>query len=797
MTVFSDKSDYNKNIPTAETKWRSKMETVKIRRHEKKVYMSDFVRALCKQALAAFSGFFASTAAFEGLSPFGAALAAGIHPEYIPSAVLGAAAGAFYIYGVTVLTLRYVASAVIAGILSYMLKRSLKRKFHGYFSLIAGFFPLFVTGLVLSLSVTLSADEFILYGAEGIVGALAAWFFFKVVSINFRSRSMLRFSASETASVLIVFSILLMSLSSFDIFVFMPDVAVGAYVVLVAAFYGGDRFGAVFGITAGTVLGLSGNSGFLTGGISLGGLLCGFFGKFNRFAGSAVFLICVAVTVFAADDWMAALNILYNVLFAASVFIAMPGRAADFYKRIFAVPRDGVFMSGQRGVLKSRLRTAADGMSDVTASVKAVAGIYRRRALPREDRIYDNICRRVCQSCERFNQCCNRDYNETVGWFVRIADTLKRGAEPQQRELPAHFVSSCIHQNKVISELAYEVECYRTSMRECAKTGETVNIVADQFTSVARLLDGFSYSMEHGDEYDINRTGIVYDVLVNEIRKEPESCGVFKNENKRLFCEISLDQCSENDGKRIVAAVSRALGMQFEPSVLRKLSDGTVNITFCEKTRYAIESGSSQISSGGGKWCGDTFDSFYDGKGNFYMVLSDGMGTGQKAAADSVLCCSLASLLLRSGYPVDCILAMVNAAMLVRSGEESLATLDIAVINLYTGETEFFKAGASASVAMKKFKLLKIEKPSLPVGILGDVKFETVSLGVQDSDVIVLMSDGVTDDVLSVWREILRDSADYGGKELADRLTKTAFMNCGKENADDITVITATIRAKQ
>ena len=66
-----------------------------------------------------------------------------------------------------------------------------------------------------------------------------------------------------------------------------------------------------------------------------------------------------------------------------------------------------------------------------------------------------------------------------------------------------------------------------------------------------------------------------------------------------------------------------------------------------------------------------------------------------------------------------------------------------------------------------------------------------------DSDVVVLMSDGVTDEALSVWREILRDSAEYSGKELSERLTKSAFMNCGKENADDITVMTAAIRAKQ
>ena len=773
------------------------MERVKSRQYTKGIAIGSVLSSFALQSGVALTGFFASVASFEGLTPFGVSVVSGIHTAYIPAAVLGAAAGAFYLYGVTVLTLRYVAAVVISGVIAYMLKRNIKKKYHGYFTMIASFFALFATGLVLSMSITISADEFILYTAEGIGGAVVSWFFFRVVNISFRNRSIFRYSSAETAGVLVLFCILILSLTNFRFLVFMPDIAVGVFAVLVAAYYGGDRFGAIFGITAGTVLGLGGNGAFLTGGVALGGLLCGICSGFPRFAATIVFLICTGLTAFAAEDGLSALNIMYNVLFASLLFAAMPKRFSGLFKSIFASPCEGAAASGQREVLRARLRTAADGMSDVTSSVKAVAGIYRRRTMPKEENIYDNITRKVCNDCENYNQCCNRDYNRTVGWFVRIGDSLKRSPEPVKRELPDDFSSVCIMQNKVINELSYEIECYRTAMRECAKTGETVNIVADQFASVARLLDGFSLNMENGDEYDINRTGIVYDVLANEIKKEPLSCGVFRNENRKIFCEMSFSECSDEESKQIVRSVSYGLGMPFEEPVVRKLSDGTVNVIFCERTRYAVESGIRQINSGGGKWCGDTTDSFYDGKGNFIMVLSDGMGTGQKAAADSVLCCSLASLLLRSGYPVDCILAMVNAAMLVRSGEESLATLDIAVLNLYTGETDFYKAGASYSVAMKKYKLLKIEKPSLPVGILGDVKFETVTLNVGDSDVVVLMSDGVTDEALSVWREILRDSADYNGNELAERLSKTAFLNCGKENADDITVMTAAVRAKQ
>ena len=129
--------------------------------------------------------------------------------------------------------------------------------------------------------------------------------------------------------------------------------------------------------------------------------------------------------------------------------------------------------------------------------------------------------------------------------------------------------------------------------------------------------------------------------------------------------------------------------------------------------------------------------------------------------------------------------------MLVRSGEESLATLDIVKINLFTGEAVFYKAGATHSLAIRHRKLLKIAKPSMPVGILGDIKFETVEMSFADGDFIILMSDGVEEEIFPKWKSILSEAADFSGKELSDRLAKTAHMNT--EEKDDITVVVAKI----
>lgn len=752
------------------------------------------VGVILKQILSAAAGFFGACASFDGLAPFGVSVASAVFPEYIPASVLGASAGYFRIYGITVLTLRYIAASAVAGIIAYLFKRSFKKKYHKYFCAAASFFPVFATGLIISLSVTLSADEVVLYFAEAVVAALGAWFFNCFLYISPDKKCLSRLNGAQTASLLVVIGVLLLSLCGFEIFIFSPAVILGAYIVLTASSYGGDRYGALTGICAGAVLGLSiENGGFITGGIALGGLLAGFFGRRNRFISSVILIITVSVAAFASDDWLTASNIIYDVGIASLLFIFTPGKLSRFYKGIFAVSDSGAFLDGQRGVLRSRLNTASDGMKSVSSSVKAVAGIYRRRAFPDSDSICDNTKKRICSDCEMYSFCWDKNPEATKKRFGEIASSLKRSDSPEKEALPESFINTCVKSGELIKTIGYEVERYRSLMRESAKTGETVNIVSDQLSCVSSLLDELSCSFSEEEEYDAPYSELVSSSLEKELEIKPFSCGVFRNIDGHIYCEMCLPSGRKYSYGAIAEAVSSCLSVPLEAPVTRQLTDGKICFTVCEKTKYRIIGGGCQISSGGGKWCGDTFDTFYDGKGHFTMLLSDGMGTGKSAAADSVICSSLACVMLKSGYPIDSILKMINSAMLIRSGEESLATLDIAVINLYTGEVEFYKAGAGFSVVMKHMKLLKVEKPSLPVGILGDIAFEKTQLSLRGGDTVVIMSDGVTQSAVSAWRDILKSAADYEGKELADKLSKTAVLNSDSESEDDITVITAVL----
>ena len=64
--------------------------------------------------------------------------------------------------------------------------------------------------------------------------------------------------------------------------------------------------------------------------------------------------------------------------------------------------------------------------------------------------------------------------------------------------------------------------------------------------------------------------------------------------------------------------------------------------------------------------------------------------------------CNFVLKLLKAGFGFDAALKLINSALLVKAGDESLATLDIGCIDLYTGNAEFLKAGAACSFVTQK-----------------------------------------------------------------------------------------------
>ncbi len=187
--------------------------------------------------------------------------------------------------------------------------------------------------------------------------------------------------------------------------------------------------------------------------------------------------------------------------------------------------------------------------------------------------------------------------------------------------------------------------------------------------------------------------------------------------------------------------------------------------------------------------------------GSLAFILSDGMGKGMKAAAESGAAVSRLRKLLKAGVPVDAAIKAVNRELLKASGSDySFATLDLAVIDRESGRARFYKLGAALSFVIRRGRVRRIASPALPVGIVPSLALTHVTAALAPGDVIVMVSDGVTEadrsDLSARWLEdFLRlHAASTGPRVLAGRIVEEAAARYRGREADDLSAMVIMIK---
>ena len=166
---------------------------------------------------------------------------------------------------------------------------------------------------------------------------------------------------------------------------------------------------------------------------------------------------------------------------------------------------------------------------------------------------------------------------------------------------------------------------------------------------------------------------------------------------------------------------------------------------FEQSPALMLEIGAAARSRSGEEVAGDSYLSRALAAGRHVLALSDGMGSGSSARQESHAALSLLAESLRAGYTRAQALDVINGLMLMCTGREVYATMDLCVCDLHTGETAFEKLGACASYVVRGGEVRAIGADTLPVGVLPDVESHSLRMTLQPGDVVVMLTDGVTD----------------------------------------------------
>ena len=167
-----------------------------------------------------------------------------------------------------------------------------------------------------------------------------------------------------------------------------------------------------------------------------------------------------------------------------------------------------------------------------------------------------------------------------------------------------------------------------------------------------------------------------------------------------------------------------------------------------QKERISVKSAvCRRAADGEGELCGDSAEVFHGEDNRFFACVSDGMGSGREAAETSALSGKLLQTLLTSGSSVKGALNLLNSLLRHRGNgslHECSATVDLLELDLVGGRAFFYKCGAAPTYILRSGSLVKLRSGTLPIGIMKKVDVGVIPCEIAPGDVIVMVSDGVT-----------------------------------------------------
>ncbi len=744
---------------------------------------------IIKGSIALISGAIYSGASLtSGISPFGVSIVAALSGKHSFLALLGAVFG-YFAQGLSGGFIKYVAALLVVSALKWAFAAFFEKEKRWAISVTAASVNLLV-GAVWLFTFEATVYDILLLLSESIICGGAVYF------ISNTLKAMQNGGSLETGE-----NVVCLSLTAALFIIALSDVIVGfisighiiaALCVLSLSYSLKTLGGACAGLSLGAVLSIkTGDGGFMIMALGVGGMLSGLFSQISRYAVALLFMLCTLLSITTLGAQTEDLYFLYECIIASIVFIMAPER---FFKLItYYFPTfspAGEYYPNK--YLSSRLEFVSKALCETSQSLSEMSERLNHKISDDLGGVFSSAADRVCRRCAMKLSCWDSSYNDTMDSFNHMVPHLKRSGRIEPEAVPDYLRHRCARLSSLVSEInaAYHQSLKRTQAAERGK--QLKEVVTAQFGGISKILCEMSQELSLTTcDKDIENK-IVSELARDKIDAINVSCPTDKFGRKTVEFYCLPDQIEEADKQILEESISDICGSQMTLNSPLK-TENLMRLTFSEATPFALKTACFQKKANGEEICGDSFEQITLHGGFSALVLSDGMGHGKSAAIDSKMTVGLASKFLGLGFSLENCVSLVNSALMLKSDEETLSTLDVAIFDLCSGSVSIKKAGAAPSFIRRGRRISKVEMGSLPLGILGKTSVRSMDMRLSKGDTVILCSDGLCALSDTEIEKIMKDNAEKPIEQLCSILGKSAAESGGKASGDDITVIAAQI----
>ncbi|HIQ99550.1 MAG TPA: stage II sporulation protein E [Candidatus Scybalocola faecavium] len=571
------------------------------------------------------------------------------------------------------------------------------------------------------------------------------------------------------------------------------------FVILYIGYCYGAGGGAIAGACIGSVMAYQQSDVSLPGFMAMLGILAGAFREKGRLASGLTFMAGVIITGYLGIPWMLDISSLEGMAAAVLVFVLLPDGLIS--SRKMAANKENKEADSIQKLTRNRLRDFSDSFRKLAGTFNA--GVAPRSCLSQEevDEAFDELTRNVCAQCSRCDYCWEKEYDETYNAASNILDYFSKNGDMKRSELPLSFKKRCINIDRFLNETSRVMEVAKLNLNWRNRMMESRLAIAGQMGEVAEIIDDFSQELDEDTVVDQPEAAALRQRL-SMSKVNVKSLTVVKKPNNRriiyMVAKMRRGRCMT--AKEISSVIKEVFGKEF---ILAKgcrmvISKEFNTYEFVEDVRLKTVQGVAQAIKTQENVSGDSYTFLPLPDGQMILSLSDGMGSGKMANEDSEYIIQLLEQLLDTGFGKQSAVRLINSLMFLKSDQKAFSTIDMSILDLYSGICEFIKIGASTTYIKHKTGVEAIRSETLPVGAFTQVDYEGDSKQMEDGDMIIMLTDGIInhidsenkEDVLAQYIDQLDTSSP---QETANAILKYAMAGNKYVINDDMTVLTCGI----
>lgn len=751
---------------------------------------SGSVKSITMQIIYFGMGILSSQGAVLGnFSPFGTSLISAVQYNYMWSSLAGTIVG--YILPSLVDTpIRYIASVIAVACIRWTLNDLARIKMHSLYAPIISFLPIMSTGLAVGIVDNFSRITIIMIIMESLLSAAGAYFFTRTVRLMSGSRGISTFTQQEFACIAMSMCIGVLSFSNLEIAGISIGRIIAVLVILVCSQYAGVSGGSISGIAFGIMFSIaSTHLSYLSASYAFAGLMAGLFSPFGKIGVAAAFILSNAIICLETGDTSLIMTNLYEVMASTIIFILIPAKLSNRLSNIFLLRKEHVKTDGLRNSIIMRLDFASNALLEVSNSIESISDKLNKLNSNDINAVYSKAVEKTCNRCGLKVFCLEKEYDNTMRYLNGVTNNLKSNGEVLKGDFEKKFINRCCKSQEMIDSINYYYDELISKEAAMRRMTQLRGIVSEQFLGIGNLLSDISLEFREYEKFNYT----ISDRLNTELKAFgilPVDVSCREDKYSRMLVEIEAVNSDKNKINKfdLSREISRICDRKMNIPAISYAED-KCRIQVSEKPNYNVDIAGYQHVCNNGNLCGDNYCYFDDGMGRIIVVLSDGMGTGGRAAVDAAMSTGIISKLVKAGIGFDCTLKIVNSALLSKSTEESLSTIDIACIDMFTANAKFMKAGAPVTFIKRGSNIVCINTPSLPAGILTDIKFEVSDLNLSEDDIILMISDGAIVSGDNWIEEMLQNFDGQDIKDLVKGVVSKAAKLRQSSHDDDISAI--------